>query len=171
MVHASHGVVVERHRLEASGRVVLLLVDARESSDAQPRHVDDARCAQVEHVGGHPTSVVQLLQVARGFVVAADEHGEHGRRLLLLVVAVEGVQRAVLGRTRQRVQVAHVAHALEVAAAQQQLHGVLRVHLVDEVDGRVDVVQQPVGAAHHRDAHHGDANDTGAPRGLGGFGW
>jgi len=135
---------------------VLLLVDAREPGDAQAGHVDDACRTQVEDVGSYPPAVVQLLQVAGGLVVATNENGEHGRRFLLLVIAVEGVQRAVLGRTGQRLQVTHVAHALEVAAAQQQLHGVRRVHLVHEVDGRVDVVQQSVGAADDRHAHHGD---------------
>jgi len=128
------------------------LVDAGEACDADAGDSDAAGVAQIVDVGRHPAAEGQLLQEVGRFVVAADENGEHRRRLLARVVLVEGAHFAVFLRHGHAIQVVLVAHGLEVAAAQQQVH--LDVFLLLEVrQSFVNSLQLAVSAPFHCHLH------------------
>lgn len=145
MVNTAFGVFAVGWFLVVALHVVPALIDAREACDPDARHSDAAGVAEVVNVGRHPPAEGQLLQEVGRFVVAADEDCENRRRLLTRVVLVESAHFSVLLRHGHAIQIVLVAHGLEVAAAQQQVH--LDVFLLLEVrQSFVDALQLTVSA-------------------------
>ena len=85
-------------------------------------------------------------------MVARTENRRNRSSLLAGVVLVKVFHRSVLFWTSNAVQVVHVAHGLEVTAAQKQVH-LLTTFLLPVSDGGINHVKVAMAAAIHCHLH------------------
>jgi len=113
MVYRSNIVSVIGQALAVRLPVVLVVVNARDTSDAPWSVSNHARCAEVIDVGCEPAAVVQLEEVAGCFVVAADDDGENGGLRSAAVVLVKVAEVSVPARHGHAVEVELVSDCLQ----------------------------------------------------------
>ena len=95
MVCTPHAALVIGRVLPVPLPVVHALVDPRQPCDPDASYRDGARVPQEADVGRDPAAMVELPEVVRGLVVAADEDGEDRSDELTRVVLVEAEGREV----------------------------------------------------------------------------
>ena len=113
VVEGAHLVVAEWGALVVPMAIVVLLVDARETANANAADSDHARKAKVEDIGCHPATIRELAQVSASLMIATDEDGEDGRLSLSREVFVESLHVAVLGWAGHAGEVGCIAHSLQ----------------------------------------------------------
>ena len=102
----------------------------------------------------------QLVEMVRGFVVAADKDRRNRRNARTGVVLVKVADRLVLVGARHGDEVALVAHRLHIAAEQKQVY-LEPVLLLERSNSVIDDIKLPVRASLHGDLariSHGDEN-------------
>ena len=114
-------VVIIGRLFVVSMKIVVTLVDTRESSDPDTVHLDDSRIAEIENVGRHPATIGQLLEVVAGLVVAADEDCEDRGDGLPAVILVERAHGLVLVRHSHAGQVREVPCGLKISTTEKEV--------------------------------------------------
>mmetsp|Transcript_8333 Transcript_8333/g.25815 ORF Transcript_8333/g.25815 Transcript_8333/m.25815 type:complete len:240 (+) Transcript_8333:66-785(+) len=100
---------------------VVTLIDATETTDANPSEADDTCVTEIVDVGCGPTTIWNLLQVIGCFVIPADEDRGDRSHLLTTVVEMKVLQSTIARRTGQMVEIGGSANRLKVSTAEQEL--------------------------------------------------